>query len=216
MPSLLGASNSGPESASRGTPPGQIILEWCAVPSEFVSRIPVTRGKETPFTAPTAELPAKILIPHRNNDVPLMKNSSVEMEPEPAGSGSNTMTLAMISVLAGMVLGQRFKVLILVPAIVVALLVSVGFGITRGGTVWSISLMAAATAASVQIGYLVGIGIRHFLLVARASKSSAASLTGSAPASSRYNFLVTPPGERSGPQHWGAGEPVPSRPWAAR
>jgi len=92
------------------------------------------------------------------------------------------MTLALISLLAGMVLGQRFKVLILIPATALALVFATGTGIVRADTVWSIVLMATAAAASLQIGYLVGVAIRHVLVAGRASRLRAASLMDSASA----------------------------------
>ena len=71
------------------------------------------------------------------------------------------MTLATISLLVGMVLGQRFKVMVLLPTIAIALVLAIGAGLARVDTVCWIVVMAAATATSLQIGYLVGIGIRH-------------------------------------------------------
>ena len=97
------------------------------------------------------------------------------------GTGlEHMMTLAIISLLAGMVLGQRFKVLILVPATALALAFTVGVGIAQAEAVWSIVQMAAVTAAALQIGYLAGIGIRHGLVAARASRVRATSLAASA------------------------------------
>jgi hypothetical protein len=92
------------------------------------------------------------------------------------------MTFALISLLVGMVLGQRFKVLVLLPTIAVAVLVTTGTGLVHADSGWSIVMMAAATAASLQVGYLAGVTIRHMLAVARASKLPATSLRGSSPA----------------------------------
>jgi hypothetical protein len=89
------------------------------------------------------------------------------------------MTFATISLLVGMVLGQRFKVLVLMPTIAIALILVIGVGVARADTVWWIVLMAVAAATSLQIGYLVGIGIRHALVAARASRTPATSITGS-------------------------------------
>jgi hypothetical protein len=85
--------------------------------------------------------------------------------------------LAMVSLLVGAVLGQHFKVMILIPAIVIGLVVAVVTGITNANAAWSIVLMAVASATSMQIGYLVGIGIRHLLAVAPSSRSSSLPLT---------------------------------------
>jgi hypothetical protein len=97
-----------------------------------------------------------------------------------AGSRFAMMTLAMVSLLVGMVLGQRFKVLVLMPTIAIALVFAIGAGMAHADTVWWIVLMAAAAATSLQIGYLIGIGIRYVLVAAQAGRSPVTSLTGSA------------------------------------
>jgi hypothetical protein len=84
-------------------------------------------------------------------------------------------TLAMISLLVGMVLGQRFKVLVLLPAIALALVLTVGGGIVRSDSTWWIVLMAATAAATLQVGYVIGVGIRHVLVAAPASRTLANS-----------------------------------------
>jgi hypothetical protein len=90
-------------------------------------------------------------------------------------------TFGLISLLAGMVLGQRFKVLALVPAFAVSLVLAVGFGIAHfeqlGGTV----LLAALAVASLQIGYLVGVAIRYSLAATRTSGLRTASIHASQP-----------------------------------
>jgi len=91
------------------------------------------------------------------------------------------MTLAMVSLLVGMVLGQRFTVLVLMPTSLIALAFAIGAGVARADTAWWILLTAATAAASLQMGYFIGIAIRHGLVAARASRSPATSLTGSAP-----------------------------------
>ena len=81
-------------------------------------------------------------------------------------------TPAIIGLLVGIFLAQRFKVLVLAP---------VGAGIARANAVWALGLTAAVTIVGLQIGYLLGIGIRHLIVVARASRLRAASLGGSLP-----------------------------------
>jgi membrane protein DedA with SNARE-associated domain len=82
------------------------------------------------------------------------------------------MILSMISLLVGALLGQRFKVMVLMPATAILLILAVGIGVTHAQTAWSIVLMAAAAATSMQIGYLIGIGIHHVLAAAWSSRSS--------------------------------------------
>jgi hypothetical protein len=68
--------------------------------------------------------------------------------------------LAVISAVAGAVLGLRFKVLILVPAVAFAVMFAVVVGVARDDSVLFIVLMTAAVGSAVQIGYLAGIAIR--------------------------------------------------------
>jgi membrane protein DedA with SNARE-associated domain len=80
--------------------------------------------------------------------------------------------LSVVSLLVGAVLGQRFKVMALMPATAIVLVLAVATGVTQAQTAWSIVLMVAAAATSMQIGYLIGIGIRHVLAAALSSRSS--------------------------------------------
>jgi hypothetical protein len=92
------------------------------------------------------------------------------------------MMFAMVSLLVGMVLGQRFSVLILVPGIGLALVVTIVAGIARADAAWPIILTSAAVITSLQIGYLAGIAIRHLLVAGRARRSHANPLNASMPA----------------------------------
>jgi hypothetical protein len=68
--------------------------------------------------------------------------------------------LALISVMAGIVLGLRYKVLILVPAIILAMGFAMIVGVARADRFGSVVLSMAVLAAAVQFGYLIGIAIR--------------------------------------------------------
>jgi len=68
--------------------------------------------------------------------------------------------LAIISVLAGIALGLRYKVLILVPAVALAMVFAIIVGIARADHFWSIILAMVIVGTAVQLGYLVGIAIR--------------------------------------------------------
>jgi homoserine kinase len=85
-------------------------------------------------------------------------------------AGSAIMTFLMISTLFGLVLGQRYKVLVLVPAIALELLMAIGVGITRSEGLGSSVVMAVAAVACMQIGYCAGVGVRYLLAVARTGK----------------------------------------------
>jgi hypothetical protein len=73
------------------------------------------------------------------------------------------MTFALISFLAGMVLGQRFKVLILVPACALIAVVALVDGFVRTEAFWQMALMATMGLVSLQTGYFIGVGVRHIL-----------------------------------------------------
>ena len=80
------------------------------------------------------------------------------------------MIFAVISMLIGMVLGQRFKVLVLLPAVAIVLPLTIAMEVARADPPGPIALISIAVIASLQIGYLVGTGIRHFVVAARASR----------------------------------------------
>jgi hypothetical protein len=76
-------------------------------------------------------------------------------------------SLIGIGFLAGIALGQFFKVLILVPAMSIALIATIAVGIARADNVWSIALVSVAIGTALQIGYLIGIGLRSFIVAAQ-------------------------------------------------
>ena len=82
--------------------------------------------------------------------------------------------LSIVTLLVGLVLAQRFKVMVLMPASVIVTVLAVATGATHAQTAWSIVLVAATAAISIQIGYLIGIGIHHFVDVSSRSSSLAA------------------------------------------
>lgn len=89
------------------------------------------------------------------------------------------MTIAIVSFLVGMVLGQRFGVLILVPATAVGLALAIGYALANGDRLLLVVQIGAATVASLEVGYLLGIGLRHLLVAGRASRSPGRSIPGS-------------------------------------
>jgi hypothetical protein len=68
--------------------------------------------------------------------------------------------IAIIYVLAGAVLGLRFKVLILAPAVTLTTLFAAIVGIKRGDMFWSIAIAMILGVTAIQVGYLAGILIR--------------------------------------------------------
>jgi hypothetical protein len=82
--------------------------------------------------------------------------------------------LSTISFVVGVVLGLKFKVLILVPAIGFAAAIISAGGVANGESIWHLTLAVAVAAISVQVGYLGGTVLRHILDAARARLRSRA------------------------------------------
>jgi hypothetical protein len=74
-------------------------------------------------------------------------------------------TIVLLCLLVGLVLGHRFKVLVLVPATAMILLAA---GVTAivNPHHWSLAVIAVAAAAALQVGYVAGYGIHRILTVA--------------------------------------------------
>jgi hypothetical protein len=86
---------------------------------------------------------------------------------------------ALISLLIGTVLAGRFKVLILAPAFMLTLVLAIGTWLVRADAAWSIGMTALVVIVGLQVGYLLGIGVRYATVLARASRSRSGSLTNS-------------------------------------
>jgi hypothetical protein len=78
--------------------------------------------------------------------------------------------LSMVALFIGTVLGMRFKVLILAPAIVICSVAILGVGIARDGSLWSTLLGIVSVLAALQMGYLAGSVIRFVTAGTRRSK----------------------------------------------
>ena len=83
-------------------------------------------------------------------------------------------SFSMISFLFGAALGQRFKVLILVPAMAIVIMIALWAGGTQAQSAWWIVLMAVSASACLQFGYFAGIGVRQFLAAASRGSSPVA------------------------------------------
>jgi membrane protein DedA with SNARE-associated domain len=73
---------------------------------------------------------------------------------------------------AGGVLAQRFRFVVLAPATFVVVVVSIAVGVARTDSVWSIILTIAAASAGMQIGYFIGM-LMHYGLGALLAQRSA-------------------------------------------
>ena len=65
-------------------------------------------------------------------------------------------TLSILIMLVGSVLGIRLKVLSLIPAMALAFIMTIGIGAAHGDHLGSIILAAIVSATCLQIGYLGG------------------------------------------------------------
>ena len=102
-------------------------------------------------------------------------------------------SLFAIGLLAGTLFGLRYNVLILVPAILIAcalaiLATVIGTGILGGVvTPATIGIRAAVISVALQIGYICGAALQHFVLSPRGHALPAStSLPMSARSTSRH------------------------------
>jgi hypothetical protein len=96
------------------------------------------------------------------------------LEPGRKRGRSTMMALFFISFLVGAVLGQRFRVFILLPAMSLALICTITAGIARAQDVWSIAMAAVCVTTALQIGYLIGTGIRCLIAADRPARRNSA------------------------------------------
>jgi hypothetical protein len=85
------------------------------------------------------------------------------------------LTPALVSLLIGLMLAQRFKILSLIPVILLTLLFALTAGFSGANAAWTSALTAAVAIAGLQVGYLFGLGLRHLTLIARAHRLRAGS-----------------------------------------
>jgi hypothetical protein len=74
--------------------------------------------------------------------------------------------------LAGVALGLRFKVMILVPALISTALFGTIVGLTRGDEFWSIAIAMILLGTAIQVGYLAGMLFRAKIASARERRTA--------------------------------------------
>jgi hypothetical protein len=97
---------------------------------------------------------------------------------------------ASICFLVGLVLGLRFRLLILVPAIGFSLLGVTANGVVTGESVWRLALVAVVAATAIQLGYVGGALAQLFFRSGSASHRSSAPERQHVPDAARG--IVTP------------------------
>jgi hypothetical protein len=125
------------------------------LPSVLSRELRCPMGPRAPTTR--ASYPAPLFL-WTSDDPDLFRNQSMSLE------------LATITFVAGIALGLRYRVVILLPVVVLAIIFALIGGIARGDPVWSIVLAAAISATAVQLGYLAGILLER--LIAARSQSN--------------------------------------------
>lgn len=85
------------------------------------------------------------------------------------------MMLVLTSGIVGTVLGLRYKVIVLLPAISVALVIVVIAAIAHGDGLWQMTLMMIGSVTCLQLGYVLGGVIAVVTDTLRAPDHSTAS-----------------------------------------
>jgi len=75
-------------------------------------------------------------------------------------------------ILVGAVFGMRLKVMVLVPATIIACGLVIAAGLSGGSTTGAMALAAAALAVCLQIGYVGGSATRMFIAASRIHRPS--------------------------------------------
>lgn len=101
-------------------------------------------------------------------------------------------SIVLLSFLAGALLGLRANVLVLVPALGIALPLVALICIARGETVGSLIVDMAVTAACVEAGYIATLVARALVDAARAGETPCRF-----PVSNRRELRDTPPAENA-------------------
>jgi len=68
----------------------------------------------------------------------------------------------ILALSVGVVLGYLFKVFILIPVIPVVLIGAIGASLARADNAWSIALTAVGVTIALEVGYLIGSGVRAY------------------------------------------------------
>jgi hypothetical protein len=80
--------------------------------------------------------------------------------------------LSLISLFAGIALGTRFKVLVLVPGSLLTLAAALTGGTAASHTLSATALNAVLALTSLQFGYFLGAIVRSALAAARARRAN--------------------------------------------
>ena len=82
----------------------------------------------------------------------------------------------MMALLIGALLGLRFRVFILVPAVVIGSATILSVGIARSDSIWPTLLATVLAITALQVGYLSGAVVHFSIAKARGRKNSATTI----------------------------------------
>ena len=75
--------------------------------------------------------------------------------------------VALTMLCIGSALGLRFRIFVLLPAILLGLFVCTACGLAQGTTIWSITLTNVVGATCLQFGYLGGALLKFLIFAGR-------------------------------------------------
>lgn len=76
----------------------------------------------------------------------------------------------LIALMTGMILGMRFKFLVLVPGMIVAAFVLAALGVAHGDSVGTVAIAIIKVSISLQVGYLLGLAGKRGAVIMRAAR----------------------------------------------
>ncbi len=85
------------------------------------------------------------------------------------------LTPAVVGLLIGMALGQRLRVLVLAPVILLIVMLAFVTAVLHLQNIWAITKTAVIAIVTLQTGYLVAIGIRHLVIPSQTSRLGSSS-----------------------------------------
>lgn len=77
------------------------------------------------------------------------------------------MVVALISIIAGIGLGIRYRAFVLIPATLVAWMMVAGLSVLLGAGFGLMAVGMLATGAALQFGFLVGLALRAIAIAGR-------------------------------------------------
>ena len=84
----------------------------------------------------------------------------------------------IISLSVGTALGQRYRVFVLAPVFGLALLLGAAVALTHPEAAWRVTETTLAAILGLQVGFVLGIVLRHVALLVRANRMAPLPMRG--------------------------------------